>query len=109
MEYADSVNIECLGGHVVKLPDAVTTVSEESFAGSGCEIVEFGPNVESISDRAFADCPQLYKIIVHGTDTCIGPDAFEGCGKLSVYAPEGSSAQNWAELHDCRFQAIDGE
>ena len=67
----------------LKLPEALTMIEEEAFAGSDCQAVILPEGCESVGSRAFADCKRLVCVLA-GVDVQIAADAFEGCGEVGV-------------------------
>lgn len=93
--------------------------------GTNLKVVELGPALTLIDDRAFAGCTRLHRIVLHdGLDrigkeafygckelkelrlpnsvTHIGPKAFEGCGPLEIYVEEESPAEKAIESYVSR-------
>jgi len=89
------LELECLAERVYTLPAALTTIDEEAFMGSPVQCVVLHGNVTAIGANAFADCTGLYKAVIPASVTSIDPTAFSGC-TLTIVAPEGSFAQQWA-------------
>ena len=46
------------------------------------ENAKYPENVTSIGSRAFADSPNLKKVVLLTADAEIAEDAFEGCGEI---------------------------
>ena len=61
--------------------------------------------VESIDYRAFGGCTALKQAIIPDTVTCIDDFSFEKCDLLSIYAPAGSNAEQYAKEHNIPFVA----
>lgn len=53
-------------------------------------------NLLTIEAAAFADCPNLLCVVIPVSVTSIAPDAFRGCDGLTIIAPEGSEAHDFA-------------
>lgn len=77
------------------LPQALTDIRAEAFAGLGFEEVVLGENVASIGKKAFADCKNLVLINL-SDDVVVEKDAFIGCDQLTIICSEGVSAQAYA-------------
>ena len=80
------------------LPEALTEIGEEAFAGSPAESVWLPDQVTQIGARAFAGCESLRAIRIPAAVVTIAPDAFAGCpSALTIYGKAGSEAQRFAE------------
>lgn len=77
------------------LPQALTDIRAEAFAGLGFEEVVLGENVASIGKKAFANCKNLVLINL-SDDVVVEKDAFIGCDQLTIICSEGGSAQAYA-------------
>lgn len=67
------------------LPEGVTTVDEEAFAGCGVQVLRLPDTCASIQSGAFRDCPLLREVWLPPNCT-VAPTAFENCPSLtSVY------------------------
>lgn len=58
-----------------------------------------------ICNRAFSDCTGLTDLTIPASVTEIGWRAFRGCEHLTIHAPAGSYAQQYAEEHHIPFAA----
>lgn len=74
------------------LPAAIKTVKREAFLGAQAEEIILPDGCETIESRAFADCTRLQSVTIPSSVTSIAPDAFEGCGNITVITPAGSTA-----------------
>ena len=67
------------GMDTLTLPQSITEVATESFAGIAAQVVVLPEECTAISPRAFADCPNLeYLIVPSGSAIEIAEDAFAG-------------------------------
>lgn len=79
----------------VSIPDVVTNIGEEAFAGNETLTgIEIPDSVSTISYNAFKDCTALTDIIIPDSVEKIGPGAFEGCKALKM-AEIGESVKSW--------------
>ncbi len=67
------------GSSYFMLPDNLTIISEESFAGTNAAIIVMPASVQEIKSYAFANCPNLSRLVLLGENTEIAKNAFEGC------------------------------
>lgn len=66
---------------VLDLPEQLTAIEAEAFAGADCEAVLLPAGATSIGSKAFENCAKLrYVYFPAGIE--IAPDAFEGCEDL---------------------------
>ena len=81
----------------LELPENVTEIGEEAFAGTGVQAIDVPENIQQIGARAFADCEILRVVVIPSADVTIDPTAFEGCGDITIIAPAGGTVQTFAE------------
>ncbi len=101
---------------VLLLPADLAEIGEEAFMGdTSLNEVIVPDGTLSIGDYAFAGS-SLSRVHLPGSLVSIGEHAFEGCGDLTVFAPSGSEAldfarengfQSMAELVPGREEQID--
>lgn len=89
---------------ITVLPESLTEIAEEAFAGSRVACVECPQGLKTIGKRAFADCAILVRISLGSEVQSIAEDAFEGCEHVVIYAPEESYAARWAKENDVAYQ-----
>ena len=68
------------------MPDFLTDIEEEAFAGCAFTFVKLSENTATVGPRAFADCPNL-KYIYIPAETTVDPTAFENVEGLTVFRP----------------------
>ena len=64
-------------------------------------------NVESIGDSAFVNCTKLTQITIPRKTTSIASNAFSYPKKMTIYAPTGSYAQEYASQKGIKFVVQD--
>lgn len=82
----------------------IKSIGKEAFCGCeslSCAVLK-KPLVK-IEERAFAECPNLKSVKLASTVSYIAPDAFEGCGKLTIYGDKGSYAEEYADKYGIPF------
>lgn len=120
----------CTSLESVKIGDTVETIENDAFnhCTSLAELT-FGEQVKSIGESAFWDCRSLTEIVfperikkidrfaflscrglervtIPGPDTEIGDDAFGLIRDLTIRAPKGSRAEEYAARNRIRFEYI---
>ena len=85
------------------LPAELTAIDAEAFAGTTMQVVRLPQGLKSIGSRAFADCPDLWQILIPASVTSIADDAFTGVEGLIIFGQAGSAAQRFAEAHGYSF------
>lgn len=81
----------------VRVPGSVTRIGEYAF--SGCEklrTVTLEPGVKAIAAAAFSECEGLRTVRLPESLSAIGLWAFNCCNMMTVHAPEGSVAEQYA-------------
>ena len=105
-----SAILECSGSSVMRLPNQLVSIEEGAFEGNAAEAYELGDLVEAIGSRAFADCKNLYKITIPAVTLTIADDAFDGSDSVTVVAPHGSCAIQFAIDHGIpHIETVDAE
>lgn len=67
------------------LPETLTKIESEAFAGISAEVVVIPSTCTSIGSRAFADCTQLLAVYRPESLTDIAEDAFTGCSRVQFW------------------------
>ena len=80
----------------VSFPEGIRTLGEESFAYCNqlTEIV-LPKTLTKIGNKAFCDT-NLFRVTVKNGETVFGEGVFEGCQQLQFFAPEHTTAQQYA-------------
>ena len=86
-------------GGTLTLPSSLHTVGQKAFAGTDAWTVEVPDGVTSIGARAFADCPNLQRVMLPATLTDIADDAFAGCPDSLMIVTDSPALISWAEEH----------
>ena len=66
-----------------EVPEGVTTISDDVFAGTDLEKVSFPKSLHHIGKRAFMDCRKLNDVILPKDVDVVRASCFEGCLSLS--------------------------
>ena len=88
------------------IPEGTTVVEAKAFAD--CEELKnvvIPDSVTRIGYAAFAYCGGLTNIIIPDSVTEIGQEAFADCHKLTIHAPAGSYAEQYAKENNIPFVA----
>ncbi len=72
---------------VLDLPDSLTEIGEEAFAGVDAALVIIPDTCTAIGSRAFAGCANLRYVVLPETVTDIAQDAFDGCDLAEFSRP----------------------
>lgn len=90
----------------VILPDTLFLIDNAAFACcTALKEIDIPSGVTAIGDEAFLSCFSLETVRISNPDTEIGTDAFLGCLNLTICAPSGSTAEEYAQTHEIAFQA----
>ena len=88
------------------LPESVLNIEYGAFARCNNLMNANLCNVETIGGSAFKNCKNIKKIILSDNTKSISDDAFQGCDKLEIIAPENSYAHKFAISHGIPVQSI---
>ena len=89
--------IDCASLVSINLPQALTTVEKGAFAGCSALVEITVPSeVKEIKRGAFASCESMKSLVIQSMDLSYGEWGIEDLPGLTVYAPEGSAAAEWA-------------
>ncbi|HJB57316.1 MAG TPA: leucine-rich repeat domain-containing protein [Candidatus Flavonifractor intestinipullorum] len=91
----------------VNIPERVTRIGCSAF--SHCESLEsitIPASVEEIEDDAFRYCDNMTRVTFQSSTTKIARTAFICCKKLTIHAPAGSYAEQYAKENNIPFQAL---
>lgn len=81
----------------VTIPDSVTSIDHRAF--SRCKSltsVILPASVAFIADGAFSKCSWLEQVTILGSKTSVSNLAFDRCNRVTLIAPRGSCAAQWA-------------
>lgn len=96
----DDAFARCFKLNSITLPEGIEAINSGTFQNcSNLKEVIVPSTLKSIDRIAFWYCHKLKEISLTDTVSYIFDDAFEGCIALSIIAPAGSYAQNYAEKH----------
>ncbi len=87
----------------ITIPDGVTIIDVDSFEGcSSITSVTFPESMDQIWVGAFENCTGLESVVIHARAR-IYDNAFDGCPRLVIHAPRGSSAFDYAKANRIPF------
>ena len=90
----------------VIIPEGIIKIGNEAF--SFCRkltSVTIPYGVTNIGHRAFGECRSLSSVTIPDSVTSIGDWAFSACPKLTIHAPAGSYAEQYARDNNIPFVA----
>ncbi|MBQ8107423.1 MAG: leucine-rich repeat domain-containing protein, partial [Ruminococcus sp.] len=91
---------ECSSLKKVTIGSSVKTIGYNAFCKcTSLESITLPDGLESIGDCAFEYCRNLTKISIPSSVTEIGGSAFSCTGGLTITAPEGSKAEEYAKKY----------
>ena len=89
---------ECSSLESIDLPDSVTTIGNWAFSRCrSLKSIDLPDSVTTIGDCAFSECSSLESIDLPDSVTTIADEAFDGCPSLTIRAPKGSFAEEYAK------------
>ena len=91
----------------VTIPDGVVTIGGSCFASNKTVKTILCPSsTTTIQDFAFIACNNLESITMPHNLAEIGDSELEAYDKLTIYAPAGSFAEQYAKEKNIKFEAI---
>ncbi len=79
------------------LPASLKHITSGSFQGTGFISIVIPDGALSIGDNAFANCTKLKRISIPASVTSISDSAFSGLSGVTISAPAGSAAAQYAK------------
>lgn len=92
----------------LNLPGDVEIIEDEAFMNAGgFNEVRIPSNVKSIGSRAFANCPDLRRIMVFSEEAVFADDMLDGCADtVTIHCPFGSRVYYWAVDNNVKWQML---
>ena len=86
----------------------VLAIGDSAFRGCySLESIVIPDGVTTIGGGAFIDCSSLKSIDLPDSVTTIADEAFDGCPSLTIRAPKGSFAEQYARKKRIEFEAAE--
>ncbi len=96
----------CCGFTHLALPASLRNIKEGAFSNcNGLQQLMLPEGVQRLGDYVFWNCSGLKRIVLPVSIDNIGTQCFEGCSKLTIHAPAGSYAEQYAKEHGIPFAA----
>ena len=94
-------------GGDIEIPEHVKIIDESVFQGKRTlTSVTFLGKTRQIKAWAFQSCTNLTSVTLPPSVKTIGYNVFEGCKKLTIHAPAGSAAEEYAQKNKIKFEAL---
>ena len=116
-EYAVPDGVTAIGGDAfqdcrslktVAIPDSVTSIVNGAFMRcSSLESIILPEGVTSVGMCTFSNCPNLRKVVLPGSVVEIDHYAFEDSENVTIFAPAGSYAEEFAKKENMKFESIE--
>ena len=95
-----------MGLESVVIPESVTDIEGNAFSGCpNLASVTIPTSLKTIGYKAFSECQNLAQLHIPSGVVKIGYYAFDKCEKLTIYAPVGSYAEEYARKNNVPFVA----
>ena len=96
----------CCGLTALTLPSTLKQLGISAFNScSGLLEVSLPEGLPEVGDYAFYNCIKLTRIMFPASVTYIGNECFHGCPNLTIHAPAGSYAEQYAKENGIPFVA----
>ncbi|MCT6801734.1 Ig-like domain-containing protein, partial [Coprococcus catus] len=110
VEFISSYFIRGTGIESIIVPKSLKSCGNEALSGAEkMKTVIFEDGIKSIPDNIL-DCRNyqspVEKVVIPGTVTSIGTDAFYKCDKMTIYGLKGSYAEKYANSNNIPFADI---
>ena len=92
----------------LSIPNGVSAIEEEAFAGSGVQTVVIPSSVQTIGSRAFTECASLTDVYLPVNAVEIAADAFDDSETVVFHVYMGSSNAVWAKGKGYETEYISG-
>lgn len=90
------------------IPESVVSIGTWAFADCfSLEAVRLSSAMTSLEPYVFNNGWELQRVVIPQADIVINMGAFNSCNKLTIYAPEGSTAQTYAQENWHNFQPLE--
>lgn len=106
-EIGSGAFMKCTNLTDITVPDSVLVIGE-AFGWSGVRNVYIGKNVKRLSNKVFASCSNLSRVIVANPDIIWSNVDLSGTPKFTICAPSGSTSQTFASNNGLRFENYSG-
>ncbi len=87
--YRKSRIFECRSLAGIIIPEGVTRIGDNAFAGTGFTAIRLPNSVASIGDWAFDRCSNMISVTLPEGPVAIGEGAFSQCSSLSSMQNDG--------------------
>lgn len=107
VEIEDMAFSYCCDLQQLILPVGLKTIGKSAFRHC-CQVKEIDvpQTVEWIGKEAFALCYSLKRVFIRGENTVLAEKAFFGCDDITIIAPKGSLAEEYAQKNECLFEEL---
>ena len=89
-----------------KLPDNTLSVQDEAFLNTVAEMIIIPDGCERIEQFAFAGIYPLAQVVIPDTVIYIASNAFSGSAGITILAPAGSTAEDFAQDNNMGFYPL---
>jgi len=90
----------------IELGSNITELGRYAFYScTNLESVKLNYGLTTIGNLCFCECTSLEELVIPSTVTSISGSAFNGCDNLTIIAPSGSYAAEYAVLNDINWKS----
>ena len=107
LEEIDSGAFNMCNIEEITLPSNLKKIGDSAFIYSKLQKVYFKGGQVEVGLMAFSFCRKLTEVHILDCEVQFGKDVFESTENVTIFAPAGSAAEEYAKANDINFEILD--